>query len=181
MKIKKNEIWDLEKYYFSSFVSADCSSIIPRSHIDFIRTRIFNHYGLKQNTKNSKRTFISRKNASKRRIINENEIYEILKNHQFDIVCAEQLTFKEQVMLWNDTKVMISMPGAAWANAIFGYKINCLFLHNPFPLTTHFVTLCNSLKHYHSYMLLEGQQENQDCYIDAEKIPKSFIKNFKCK
>ncbi len=41
-----------------------------------------------------RRVFISRKNAPIRRIINETEIYEILSQYQFEIIEAENLSYK---------------------------------------------------------------------------------------
>ena len=66
-----------------------------------------------------RRVFISRKKSGKRFLLNEPEIQDIVKEYGFDIICLEDLSWKEQVMLFADTRLLVTTHGAALANTLF--------------------------------------------------------------
>ena len=68
------------------------------------------HYG--------NRVFISRKNI-KRRSYNEDEIKEELSSYGFVAVSPEELSFEEQVALFNNADYIVASSGAALTNLIF--------------------------------------------------------------
>lgn len=63
--------------------------------------------------------YISRKNASRRKIVNESEVIILLSSVGFKVVEMEDLNFKEQVSLMNTTKILISIHGAGLSNMNF--------------------------------------------------------------
>jgi len=63
--------------------------------------------------------YISRRHASRRRIANESEVIEILKNFGFDIIETESLSFSEQVRLFSSARHLISNHGAGLTNMMF--------------------------------------------------------------
>ncbi|WP_111670736.1 glycosyltransferase family 61 protein [Algoriphagus litoralis] len=66
-----------------------------------------------------KKVYISRKLASKRKAHNELEVELILRKRGFDIVCAEQLSVKQQIELMAQTKLLVCLHGAALTNMLF--------------------------------------------------------------
>jgi capsular polysaccharide biosynthesis protein len=66
-----------------------------------------------------RKIYISRANAGKRKVSNENELIPILLRHGFEIVKMEDLSFKEQRDLMYETAVLLSIHGAGLANMIF--------------------------------------------------------------
>lgn len=67
----------------------------------------------------SKKVYISRKLASKRKAQNEFEVELLLRKRGFDIVCAEQLNVRQQIDLMAETKLLVSLHGAALTNMLF--------------------------------------------------------------
>lgn len=67
----------------------------------------------------SDKIYVSRRKASTRRIINEDEIEEYLLKRGFKTVYLEDLSFKEQVSLFNNAVSVISVHGAGLANVLF--------------------------------------------------------------
>ena len=63
--------------------------------------------------------YISRKNASRRKIVNEENLIKSLKLLGFQIVCLEETEFSKQVKLFNKAKIIMSIHGAALTNLVF--------------------------------------------------------------
>jgi len=76
------------------------------------------YYGLDKITP-TKRIYMSRERANKRKILNETEIINILKRYDFEIIYVEELTYEDQVRLCSETSHLISIHGATLANMLF--------------------------------------------------------------
>lgn len=91
------------------------SGFYSSKHLKKIRSLL-----LKNNTpKNIPRIYITRKNAPKRKIENENELTPILRKYGFEIIDADHLSFHEQIALFSSCSFLISIHGAALTNCIF--------------------------------------------------------------
>ena len=65
------------------------------------------------------RLYISRRLASRRLIANEDELVPILKKLDFQLICAEDLSFEEQVRLFSRARYLASNHGAGLTNMLF--------------------------------------------------------------
>ena len=65
------------------------------------------------------RIYISRRRAAKRRIVNEDEIHEILQRFGFETIYAEELSFEQQVRLCSRARYIVSNHGAGLTNMLF--------------------------------------------------------------
>ena len=113
--------------------------------------------------------YLSRQNASYRKIVNENELIALLNNLGFETFCLESMSFLEQVNLFSKAKVIISPHGAALTNLIFcnpGVKVIEIFSPTYYILC--YKHICNyyNLKHYS--FIAEGL-ENPDAKKDYDK------------
>ncbi|MBF2057372.1 MAG: DUF563 domain-containing protein [Cyanobacterium sp. T60_A2020_053] len=63
--------------------------------------------------------YITRKNASNRRLINETEIIAILQQYNFEIIDLESLSVKQQANLLNSARLVISLHGSGLSNLVF--------------------------------------------------------------
>jgi capsular polysaccharide biosynthesis protein len=66
-----------------------------------------------------RRFYLSRARAAFRRIANENEISQVLRQRNFEIVEAENLSWREQANLFAGASVIVAPHGAALANIAF--------------------------------------------------------------
>lgn len=64
------------------------------------------------------RIYISRKRAKFRKVVNEDELIALLHRYDFKIVYAEEMSFEEQLQLFNCTKTLLSIHGAGLTNCI---------------------------------------------------------------
>lgn len=66
-----------------------------------------------------RRIFISRADAAKRRMVNEEELAEALRALDFEVVLCGDLRFAEQVALFRDAALIVAQHGAALTNLLF--------------------------------------------------------------
>ncbi len=66
-----------------------------------------------------RRFFISRRDASMRRILNEEEFAPLLEKYGFETVVPGKLSFAEQVALFRDAEVILAPHGAGLSNIVF--------------------------------------------------------------
>jgi capsular polysaccharide biosynthesis protein len=80
------------------------------------------------------RKFFIRRKSSSRRLLNQDQIEEMVLAEGFSIISPEELTFLEQVRLFNEAESIIGPTGAAFANVIFcnpSAKVTILIAENP--------------------------------------------------
>jgi capsular polysaccharide biosynthesis protein len=70
-------------------------------------------------TFSSKRIYISRRRAAVRRVLNENDFEQMLRDAGFVLIEVEALSWPEQVALFREAEVILAPHGAALANAAF--------------------------------------------------------------
>jgi capsular polysaccharide biosynthesis protein len=67
----------------------------------------------------SKRIYISRRRAAVRRVLNEKDFEQILRDARFALIEVESLSWPEQVALFSNAEVILAPHGAALASAVF--------------------------------------------------------------
>ena len=103
-----------------------------------------------------RRVFISRSNASYRRLLNERELLGELGQLGFEIVHAEELSLAEQVRIFSECAVLLAAHGAGLTNILFapaGCRV--LEIHGPDVTRFHYWMMACILGH--SYDCFVGQ------------------------
>ncbi|MBV6484725.1 MAG: hypothetical protein KFKLKKLM_01236 [Flavobacteriales bacterium] len=93
------------------------SGIYEKQNLIKLKMHLFSAYYVTPNP--IKNIYITRKNASKRKIENEDEIIPMLKQYNFEIIDSSLLTFQQQVELFSQCKILISIHGAGLTNVLF--------------------------------------------------------------
>lgn len=102
------------KLIFPSQVARSCVS--TQWAIDFLRATFLGNYQLKDG---KKKIFISRQNAKIRKIINEEEIFALLKPLGFEKIFMEKLSVQEQAQIAHEAEIIVGTHGAGLTNIIF--------------------------------------------------------------
>ncbi len=84
-----------------------------------LRDLICSKYGDANYDGPGERIYISRSRASKRRIMNEDEILPVLNAYRFETLYAEDLSFAEQVRIFSRARSIVSNHGAGLMNILF--------------------------------------------------------------
>ena len=105
----------------------ECRSLLMPTHtapsghyneeiIRGVREVLLSEYG---DSDQDRRIYISRRNARKRRIINEDELAQSLSKFGFETIDSEQLWFRDQVQICSSARCIVSNHGAGLTNMLF--------------------------------------------------------------
>ncbi len=92
---------------------------VSQENVRFVRNLLMERTGLANSPIAGERIYISRHHATSRRVVNEDELEPLLKKHHFRTCYLEQLSLKEQMLLFHGAETILAPHGAAWTNLVF--------------------------------------------------------------
>jgi hypothetical protein len=139
---------------------------------DFYRTKLIND----QHYLPFCVTYVSRSKSFRRKIINENELFQSFIENQieFNVVNCEDMKFVEQVELFKKSSVIIGPHGAGLSNIVFSSKASLLI--ELYPQTRdvkdifYFYQITNKLSIEHKTYLLKSINILEDMVISSNII-----------
>jgi hypothetical protein len=129
-----------------------------------VRDLMVDFYGHSRDRRPKDRVYISRSNALKRNIVNEEEVIDVLKHFGFQILHSEHLSFAQQVKLLSGADYLVSNHGAGLANMLFMYAGgNVLELrHNADRINNCYFPMAAALNLNYFYQNCEPQELGED-------------------
>jgi len=129
-----------------------------------------------QNFNFPKRVWIDRSN-SRRKILNFNEIFEVLEKYEFQTICLEDLSISEKIGLLQNVEILAGSHGSGLANMTLMKKnTNILDIRDPEDkFKNAFFSQASALGINYFYMEREVNNEsldpiNEDLTIDSQKL-----------
>jgi len=159
--ISKQEKWQVNNFILPSFVANHNSGYLPPHIFESLRHKIWEGYQVKL-TEKPKRIYISRKKATKRKILNEDQVIAALKPYQVEVIYAEELTYQQQVQLFYNSEVVIAPHGAGLTNVLFCRNAKVLELHPADILKSHYFLLSKGLGFPYFYSIGSNSDANQN-------------------
>lgn len=141
------------------------------TEFEWLRSRIVENIEPERTIPHSSRIFISRANATVRRITNEAETMELLGQWGFERYLPEELSFAEQVTLFSDAEAIVSSHGSGLMNQIFADDATVIEIFGP----KHGIT-DPAIEYYladllgHDYGCLQGETVGPDVHVDLEEL-----------
>ncbi|MDB5007348.1 MAG: glycosyltransferase family 61 protein [Mucilaginibacter sp.] len=132
------------------------------------------------------KVYISRQLASRRKVINENEIHEVLKKYGFAMFHPENHTFLEQVAVFSQVKYLVGEHGSGLTNLLFMQKGTSLLelhknkineLSHPSPLFW-YMAAALEINYYHQVCDTVGKEDyfDGDYLVDTKLLELNLIK-----
>lgn len=122
-----------------------------------------------------RKVFISRLRASRRRLINEDEIWALLEPQGFERVFMEDMTFDSQVRLMSETAILIAPHGAGLTNMVFCQRgthiVEIADLGFPNP---NFYAVASALGHHYWLVSAESVGEVHPLEKDLRVAPEAI-------
>ncbi|MFC2162318.1 DUF563 domain-containing protein [Candidatus Altiarchaeota archaeon] len=126
------------------------------------------------------RIYVSRPKTIQRKVINEDEVYAVLKEYGFRRVFMEDYDFRQQVKIFNSAKVIVAPHGAALTNIIWCEKGTKLIeFASPKYISRSYWILSNLINIDYYYFFADGEhpadfkpeyiQEDINCNISRLK------------
>ncbi len=127
-----------------------------------------------------RKVYISRAKAPSRKISNEAELLPHIKAVGFEVVYAEELSFAEQVKLFNETSVLLAIHGGGMANIVFMQPFTKIFEIRAADISANplcYWRLANILNLEWDYFAANelGEKSNfEDLTLDKDKFVKAL-------
>ena len=159
----------VERFLWPSLVSGRGNACLPAEYYDSIRRPVWARLGLSPTPQPRERLYLTRRKASRRRILNEDALVQLLYRYQFTTIELEDLSFREQVELFHRAAFVLGPHGAGFNLLLFSGPIEIVVLHpNPVP-QNQFHTLAKGLgQNYH--FLLHDQGEEDNFEVDLPRL-----------
>jgi len=111
----------------------------------------------------AERLYISRKKASRRKILNEPDVEQLLTRHGFVSICFEDYTFHEQILICSTCRTFMSIHGAGLSNILFMPPASTVIeLRKPDDNHNYFYqSLATALGHTYKLLYCPAPNENQ--------------------
>ena len=77
-----------------------------------------------------KKLFLTRRDASSRRLINEHEVLSLLSGHGFEAVSLETVPLSDQIELFTNATHVVAVHGAGLTNLIHSHNASVLEIHS---------------------------------------------------
>ena len=161
--IEDNEKWALESYWLPSFATSNQSGYMPSEYIEFIKNTIREGYKIKPENHEKRKIYISRKLSVRRKMINEQELENYLFQKGYEIICSENLTYKEQVKIYTEADIIISPHGAGLTNIIYSDDATIIEIHPKNYVQSHYFMLSKGCGHSY-YSFLAGELSEKGLY-----------------
>lgn len=131
-----------------------------------------------------RKIYVSRAKTSRRFVINENEVVELLQNKGFEVVHFQDLSFKQQVHLSSESSIMVGLTGSGLNNMMFmnpGSKVLEFKMEGDYH-NLHYFGFASGLQLDYFYQICKAYGEKRfeaDFFVDIKKLNKN-IENMLC-
>jgi hypothetical protein len=120
----------------------------------------------------SKKLYISRSHAPKRKISNESATMDVLDKYKIERVYPERYSLLEQILMFKQSDLIIGPHGAGLTNMVWANDTTVIEIHNRY-IRDHYQILSRNLGH--RYIPVKGKSKhesriNSDITVDTSKI-----------
>ena len=158
----------VSQLYFASIPSPP--SIHPET-VQWLRQKILGSELNAGDSLGHRKLYISRADASARRVSNETELMEALRPLGFEYIVMSKLNPAEQIALMRNAQQIVLAHGAAGAHLLFA-PIDCqvIELHSPKWPNSVYYTISKALDQGYSYLYGSSSNKQLDYSIDIQNL-----------
>jgi Glycosyltransferase 61 len=158
--------WQVEQLYYIQ--PGMCANPTPL-HAQWLRERFVPH-----SITRSRRLYVSRQDATIRRIVNEADLVKELVPYGFEVVTLGGMSFADQVCLFNEAEIIVGPHGAGFKNAVFAQPGTTLIeLFSPSYINGCYWALANACGHRYGFTV--GNQCGEDIEANIGKFLRLLI------
>ena len=122
-----------------------------------VADRLKKYYKIAADKAATRRIYISRAKASRRQVLNEEAIVPLLREHEFEVLMCEELSFADQVRRFSEAEVVLGPHGAGLTNILYAPKGSRVGEFHGVESNSCFAVMARQLGlHYHRLAVQEG-------------------------
>lgn len=157
-----------------SLITNPFTNHYDRDHLHMIRERLIN--AIPNELDSPSRIYVSRRNSRSRKVVNEDEVIISLKKLGFAAVELDNASLTQQIKLFRNCEILVSIHGAALANSVLmpkGSKVIELYpklvITETDPITC-FRRACNLLEIEHHFLFCRSASDGQAHKLDIDDL-----------
>ncbi len=159
---------NVKKLYFPSFLAPRGYS---KRQIDYVSEKLSKAFGINRCLHPTRRYYVSRRGASKRRILNEEDVIKYLQQYDFEVICPNEMSVKQQIEAFSAAEIVVAPHGAANTNMIFAPENAALIELLPKSHTEQLFWWITSLnKQLYGRIICNDDPVTKDMVVDIEKL-----------
>ena len=166
VRVEPNRLLNIEQYVFLPFLNRQYAGYLPERYMKHFASRVSPS---KERT-SSRRIFISRDGAEKRRLINEAEVFAVAKAHGFEKHRLEEMSLENQIELFNDADMVMGMHGAGFTNLIHARNCDVFEIFPRARVKPTFYFLGKSCGHAYHYLCGDGATMMDNVALDHNQV-----------
>tara|TARA_B110000967_G_C18890789_1_gene567227 strand:- start:108 stop:1364 length:1257 start_codon:yes stop_codon:yes gene_type:complete len=179
-KIKNKIITTNKKDIFIKdlyFPSLPSPPIYDLDTINWIREIFLNHQIKKSSFPSSKRIYISREDASHRKVRNCSKIYAYLKDLGFTKHILSKISIDEQIELFKNAEIVVMPHGSNCLHMVYAPK-KCKFIEfqSPSQINNMFACMSLILKQKYGFLIGKNEDRNNNYDISLKNLEKIMQK-----
>lgn len=153
-----------------SAANSEMAYLPPKVIADIVKILIPEEITTNEELDSPPRLYISRRNAEKRRVMNEDELIQNISKFGFKTVHLEDMTVVAQARLFAGAKMIIGQHGAGFSNLIFGDgRCKVLEIHSHLE-HHHYRWLAKSKDIGYSSILVNNESYNSDIVVPIDQV-----------
>lgn len=127
-------------------------------------------------TQHGKRLFVSRADANKRNIINQDAVADLLSQFGIDMIIPGNFSYSEQVAAFSNAELIIGPHGAGLTNIMYSENATVIELLIEHTKNKHYYVLSNLLGLKYDYIWCETKEDahmesrHSDMTVDTERL-----------
>lgn len=171
-EIEPNRLYFCGEFLFADFLSRRFAGFLPQQYLEYFLPKFLP----KRPRQHDKRILISRRNATNRRsILNEDELTEALLPLGFKAYVLEDMDLDSQIELFYDATMVVAPHGAGLTNLLFAEDADVIELHPNSNLFPHYYFMCESLKHRYWYWCGNEESRFSHFRVDTSAVLKLIV------
>lgn len=168
--LKPGQLYYLEKLILPTYLTQFGSGYLPASYLENLRDRVLP----KRPSKRLHRIYISRAKSvsqlKKRHILNEEDLFNALKERGFKLYQLEDYSLEEKIELFYDAEIVVGTHGSGLSHIVFSDHVKVLEFQIMGKMQTYFYYLCKALDHNYQYWSAGKSNTRENFSVDVSKI-----------
>jgi hypothetical protein len=171
LKALYDDTWvQVDRLLLPSFVSARGNYHLPPGYYDTMRKTSFDRLGFSDEAEPHERLYVPRPKTGIRRILNEDDLIQLLSRYGFRSVIPEKMPFRDQVDLYRRAEIVVGGYGANWGLNLYAGPIKNFVLYSDKSPETYVYTFSKALGQEHYFLAGEADDANADQTVDLAAV-----------
>jgi capsular polysaccharide biosynthesis protein len=164
--------WQFDRLIVPSFLAPGGHS---RRQIQWLRGNLFSSFDIEQNEAGKRRLYISRQDATRRRLLNEDDIENYLHKLGFETVLPGELSLKDQLLLFNEAEVICGTSGSGMTNHVFAPPQASVIEMQPdsYINRAHWFS-SNACGQSYAFAIGSSESDHHDYHLPLEKLEQAL-------